>query len=127
MSVRGRADAVFAAVCTLAFLPGRATEEVIHALVARPFADAVDVDVLGGTTRVKFREGTPRWARAAAHLAPEALAAVAGVAVIAWWVLGDGAWWPASMLDWVLLWWLGVQYVAIATPSAADADWRGDG
>ncbi len=124
MSARGRADAAANVLVTLLFLPGRLVEEAIHAVVSLACGARVAIEIDGvegsAVTRAQFRDGTPQWAVAAAHLAPEALAALAGVAVIAWWVVAGGRWWPATTFDWVLLWWLGVQYLAIAIPTESD-------
>lgn len=112
--------------CSLFALPARVIEESIHTLVAMPFAEVVTVrfDPRGGTaeTVVQFREETPRWAVTLAYLAPEALAALAAFALVAWWLVGGTVWWPQSLLDWVLLAVVGAQYLAIALPSAKDHD-----
>jgi len=130
MSARGRADAVVSVVLSLLFLPGRLVEEGIHALVSLACGArvAVEIDPVEGSavTRAQFRDGTPGWAIGAAHLAPEAVAAVAGVAVIGWWLVSGAGWWPTTVLDWVLLCLLGAQYLAIAIPSSSDRDWGGD-
>lgn len=131
MSVKQRADAAVTVCLSLLFLPGRLVEEGIHALVSLAFGArvAVEIDPVNGSavTRSEFREGTPGWAIVLAHLAPEALAAVAGVAVIAWWLLGNAVWWPVTVFDWVLLCLLGAQFLAIAIPSGADMNFGGDG
>ncbi len=130
MSARDRADAALTTLLSLVFLPGRLIEEGVHALVSLACGArvAVEIDPVEGSavTRAEFREHTPQWAIAAAHLAPEAVAAVAGVVVIGWWVVAGPVWLPATMLDWVLLSLLGAQYLAIAIPSRADSEW-GDG
>jgi len=129
MSVRTRADTVLTVLLSLLFLPGRLVEEGTHALVSYAAGARVTVvmDAVDDTSRVRarWREGTPQWAVALAHLAPELLAAAAGVAVVAWWLLGNAVWWPVTVTDWVLLCLLGAQYLAIAIPSAADADFGG--
>lgn len=62
-------------------LPGVLLHELTHGLVARPWADVeyrwdlVAVDL-------HWRPGTPRWAVAAAHLAPLAVGWVAGFAAL---------------------------------------------
>ncbi len=101
-------------------------EEGLHALAARPWASAIDIDIdlRAGTAKtiVEFPAGTPQWAIRAAYLAPEVAAAVAGVAVIAFWFVHGPLWLPVTTLDWALLAVLGAQYLAIALPSASDAD-----
>jgi hypothetical protein len=123
---RARISQAALIICSLLFLPGRLVEEGLHTLAALPWASwvRVEIDPEHGTaeTRVQFRDGTPDWAIRAAHLLPEAVAAVAGAAVIAWWLLGGAVWWPVSVLDWVLLSVFGAQYLALVIPSAADAD-----
>lgn len=130
MSTRSRADAALTVLLSLLFLPGRIIEEGIHAIVslAAGARVAVEVDPVDGSavTRAQFRDGTPQWVVTLAHLAPELAAGAAGVAVVAWWLLGNAVWWPATVTDWVLLCLLGAQYLAIAIPSAADADYGGD-
>lgn len=123
----GRADAVLTIVLSLLWLPGRVVEESIHAIAAMAFAEVVSVrfEPRVGTakTLVQYADGTPRWAVGLAYLAPQLVAAIAGAAVIAWWVVGGPIWYPATTLDWILLSILGAQYLAIALPSAEDADW----
>lgn len=125
MSVRRRADTAFAVVWTLLLLPARIIEEGLHALAALPWAEAVSVRLEPGVgaaeTRVQYREGTPRWAVWLAHVAPEAVAALAGLATIAWWLTGGALPWPSTLVDWILLWLLGVQYLAIAMPEQGGA------
>lgn len=120
MSARERVSGWLGVVFTLLLLPARLTEELIHATAALPFADTVFVRLnpRGGVaeTVVQYREETPAWAATAAAVAPEAVAALAGVAVLAWWVIGPGGWVPGSTTDWVLLWILGTQYLAVAMP-----------
>jgi hypothetical protein len=120
MSVRRRAGTVFAICWTILLLPARVIEEGLHALAALPWAEAVSVrlDPGAGTaeTAVQYRAGTPQWAVWLAHVAPEAAAAAAGLATIVWWLVGGGVWWPASLVDWILLWLCGVQWLAIAMP-----------
>lgn len=125
MSVRRRADTAWAILWTLLLLPARVIEEGLHALAALPFAEAVSVHLKPGVgtaeTRVQYREGTPRWAVWLAHAAPEAVAALSGLAVIAWWLAGNALPWPTTMLDWALLWLLGIQFLAIAMPEQGGA------
>lgn len=121
MSARSSAVAAYAWVWTVLLLPARVIEESIHALAALPFAEQVLVRLTprggGVETVVHYVDETPSWAIRVAHVAPEVLAAAAALATIAWWILGSGiAWWPDSGLDWVLLWWVGIQYLAIAMP-----------
>ena len=120
MTVRQRASIAWGVLWTLLLLPARVIEEGIHAIASIPFAERVLVSLTPGEggveTAVQYRESTPQWAIALAHIAPEAIAGVAGAATIAWWIVGGAVWWPASTLDWILLWWLGVQYLAIAMP-----------
>lgn len=126
MTLRARADAALLVVLSILWLPGRIIEEGIHALAALPYAEVVSVrfEPRAGTAKtvVHYRRDTPDWAIRAAHLAPEVLATIAGLAVIGWWLLGNAIWWPATTLDWLLLSVLGAQYLAIALPSADDAD-----
>jgi hypothetical protein len=116
-------------VLSLLFLPGRIIEEGLHALASYPWAKLLRVEIEPGTgravTRVQFRDATPQWAIAFAHIAPELVAALAGVGVIGWWLLGGAVWLPATTLDWVLLCLFGAQWLAIAIPSSADADLGG--
>lgn len=131
MSVRTRADRALTMVLGLFRLPGAVVEEALHTLASWPWADriAVEFEPREGTatTRVEWGEATPRWARSFAHLAPELAAAVAAASVIAYWVVAGPLWWPASTLDWVLLWLLGTQFLAIAIPSRSDASLGGGG
>jgi hypothetical protein len=126
MSVRTRTAAAVSIVLSVLFLPGRIIEEGLHALAAFPFADVVSVEFRpdAGTaeTHVQFREGVPRWAIRVAYILPEAVAWLAGLSVIVWWAVGGDVWLPATSLDWVLLCLFGAQYLAIALPSALDAD-----
>lgn len=126
MSVRSRADAVLMVALAILWLPARIVEEGIHTLAALPFADAISVELRprDGTAKtvVEFRATTPDWAIRAAYAAPEVVAVIAGIAVIAWWALGGPVWFPSTTVDWILLSILGAQYLAIALPSAADAD-----
>lgn len=123
----GNADAFLTVIISLLWLPGRIVEESIHALAAMPWAEVVSVRfeprVGSAKTLVQYADGTPRWAVGLAYLAPQLVAAIAAVAVIAWWIVGGPIWYPATTLDWVLLSILGAQYLAIALPSAEDADW----
>jgi len=125
MSARERVSGWLGVGFTLLLLPARLAEELIHAAAALPFADTVFVrlDPRGDTaeTVVQWRDETPSWAITAAAVAPEVLAALAGVAVLAWWVVGPGAWLPDSTTDWVLLWILGTQYLAVAMPEQRQA------
>jgi hypothetical protein len=110
----------FAMLWTLLLLPARLIEEGLHAAAAIPWAESVSVrlEPRGGTaeTAVQYREGTPSWAIWISHVAPALVASVAGVATLAWWAAGGSVPWPRSTLDWVLLWLIGVQYLAIAMP-----------
>jgi len=125
VSIRGRGATAYGVLWTVLLLPARLIEEGLHLLAALPFAEAVSVRLEPGVgtaeTRVQYREGTPRWAVWIAHVAPEVVAAISGVAVIAWWVAGNPLPWPTTMLDWVLLWLLGVQFLAIAMPEQGGA------
>jgi len=116
---------------SLLFLPGRVLEEGLHVLAAFPFADSlsVHIDPEGGTayTEVDFRRGTPRWAIRIAYVLPEAVAVIAGVAVIGYWNLAGPLWWPATAFDWILLGVFGAQYLAIALPSGMDMDQSAEG
>jgi len=120
MSARERVSGWVGVVFTLLLLPAQAIEESIHAVAALPFAEAVIVrfNPRGGVaeTVVQWRESAPSWAKTAAVVAPETVAALAGLAVLAWWVAGPGSWVPDSTTDWVLLWVLGAQYLAVAMP-----------
>lgn len=131
MTLRMTAGRALDFMLGLLWLPGRVVEEMIHATAAYPFATAIVVhfDAEGGEaeTLVDFRDGTPEWAIRAAHLAPEAVASAAGIAVIAWWVAHGPLWLPDSTQDWLLLSILGAQYLAIAFPSAADVDHSPEG
>jgi hypothetical protein len=129
MSAREKADTALTLLLNLLFLPGRLIEEGLHALAsyAAGARVTVELDAVEDTSRVRaeWREGTPRWAVVGAHLAPEIVAGIAAVAVIAWWLVGNAIWWPATTFDWVLLCLLGAQYLAIAIPTAADASLGG--
>jgi hypothetical protein len=121
MTLRQVGDRLFVAVCAVVLLPARVVEETTHAIAAWPFAEAVYVDLNPwgnvAETQVQFREGTPRWAITVAHVAPELIAAVTGAVVLAWWLAGPGVgWWPESTLDWALLYFVGIQYLAIWAP-----------
>jgi len=122
MSVRTHAITGYAILWTLLLLPARVVEEGLHALAVLPFAEAVSVrltpGVGGAETAVQYRAHTPAWVKRLAHVLPELVATVSVVSVLAWWVLQGGAtvWWPDSGFDWVLLWWIGVQYLAVAMP-----------
>lgn len=111
---------------TILMLPGRILEEGLHALAALPWAEWVVVELRpdAGTaeTKVRFREGTPQWAVRLAHLLPEVIGISAGVAVLVYWFVAGPIWLPATTLDWILLSLLGAQWLAVAIPSAADAD-----
>jgi hypothetical protein len=126
MSLRSRADVAVAILLTLLFLPGRIVEEGLHTLASLPFAEAirVEIDPRAGTahTKVAFREGTPAWAIRFAYALPEIAAGIAAAVVIGYWALGGAIWLPSTTLDFVLLGLVGAQYLAIALPSAADAD-----
>lgn len=125
MSIRRRGATAYAVVWTILLLPARVVEEGLHALAALPWAEAVSIRLEPGAgtaeTAVQYREGTPRWAVWLGHVAPEAVAALAGVATIAWWLAGNALPWPTTLLDWLLLWLLGVQYLAIAIPEQGGA------
>lgn len=131
MTRRERLNHWVTVALTIVMLPGRIVEEGIHTLAALPFAEriAVQLDPSRGTaeTVVQYRDGTPAWAITAAYLAPEVLAVAAAVAVVGYWLVGGAVWWPASTLDWVLCSVLGAQYLAIALPSAEDADRSAEG
>lgn len=121
MAARQRAVAAYAWLWTVLLLPARVVEESLHALAALPFAEALVVRLTprggGVETAIQYPESTPSWVIRLAHVAPAAMATLAAVAMVAWWIIGGGTvWWPNSGLDWVLLWWVGVQYVAIALP-----------
>lgn len=124
--IRRRARATMMVMLSVLWLPARVVEEGLHALAALPWARVVSVRLnpRGGTaeTVVEYHEDTPEWAIRLAYVAPEAVAALAGVAVIIWWLAGGVVWWPRSTLDWLLLSLLGAQYLAVALPSAKDAD-----
>lgn len=129
MSVRRRSNVAINVLLTLLLLPARAFEESIHALAALPHAEWVSVRVEPGAgtaeTVVQFRDGTPQWAISLAHVAPEVVATLAGLATIAWWTIGGAVWWPATTVDWLLLYFFGVQYLAVALPEEGAA--RPDG
>jgi hypothetical protein len=118
--MRDRGDHWVTVALTLLLLPARVIEEGAHAVVALPWAEEVFVrlnprdDVV--ETVVQYPETTPQWAIQLAHVAPELIAAGSAVAVIAWWTVGGSVWLPASTLDWILLWLVGAQYLAIAMP-----------
>jgi hypothetical protein len=120
MSARRRLWTAWGIVSTLVMLPTMLLEEFLHALAALPFAEevSVHVDPRGSTakTRVQYAPGTPSWAVTFAHVAPEVVAAVAGVAVIAWWTVGGTVPIPQSTTDWVLLLVLGMQYLWLLLP-----------
>jgi len=131
MSARETADRLFTAVLAVVLFPARLVEEATHVIAAWPFAEAVSVDLNPwgdvAETQVEFPESTPRWAITLAHVAPELLAAATGAVVLAWWLVGPGAgWWPDSTVDWALLCFVGVQYLAIWVPEqgavGAEAD-----
>lgn len=102
----------------LLLLPARIIEEGLHALVALPWAVSVSVSInpRQPSTAVHWRDDTPRWAQAIAHVAPELVASIAGLAVLGWWTAGGSVPLPGTTLDWVLLWWLGAQYLAVVAP-----------
>jgi len=126
MSTKHRTHHVVMVLLTVLVLPARVVEEGLHALAALPWAEVVSVRLEPGggaaETVVQYREDTPQWAIRLAYVAPEATAALAGTAVIAYWLAGGTVWWPTTTLDWVLLSALGSQYLAVALPSAKDAD-----
>jgi len=126
VSVRRRAWTLWGIVSTLVMLPTMLVEEAIHALAALPFADEVSVHInprsSTAKTVVRYAEGTPRWAVVAAQVAPEVLAGVAGVAVIAWWTVGGALPVPSSTVDWCLLLFLGVQYLWLILPEQRRGD-----
>lgn len=128
MSTKQRTNDTLMVLLTVVVLPARIVEEGLHALAALPWARVVSVQLnpRGGTaeTVVEYHADTPQWAIRMAYLAPEAVAALAGIAVIAYWLAGGIVWWPTTMLDWLLLSLLGSQYLAVALPSAKDADQR---
>lgn len=107
-------------VSTLVMLPTMLIEESIHALAALPFAEEVSVHInpRGSTAKtvVRYADGTPGWVITLAHVAPEVIAAFAGVAVIAWWTIGGALPVPQSTLDWCLMFFLGVQYLWLILP-----------
>lgn len=131
VSVRGRADHAVTVALTLLLLPARIIEEGIHTAAALPWAEEVYIrlapDEDTAETVVRYRDDTPQWAITLAHIAPELVATSAGVAVIAWWLLGGAVWWPQSTLDWLLLWLVGAQYLAIAAPEQGSAQPVGGG
>lgn len=120
MSTAGRLWTAWGVVSTLVMLPTMLVEEFIHAIAALPFAEevSVHVDPRGSTAKtvVQFGDETPPWAMSAVAIAPEVVAAVAGVAVIAWWTVGGVVPVPESTTDWVLLFVLGVQYLWLLLP-----------
>lgn len=120
------ADRLVTIFLSVLFLPGRIFEEGLHTLAALPWADVVQIelDPSAGTahTRVDYREGTPRWAIKVAYIIPEVVGWTAGIAVIGYWLVGGDIWLPATNLDWVLLSLLGAQWLAVALPSAQDAN-----
>lgn len=126
MSTRARADALLLVCLSVLWLPARIIEESIHALASLPYAESVSVRLEpragSAKTVVQFRADAPNWAIRAAYAAPEILATVAGVALLAWWVASGTAWWPQSAFDFLLLSVVGAQYLAIALPSGEDMD-----
>ena len=126
MTTRQQANDALMVFLSVLILPARIVEEGIHALAALPWAEVVSVRLNprdgSAETVVQYRTNTPRWAIRLGYLAPEATAALAGLTVIAYWLTGGHVWWPASTMDWILLSLLGSQYLAVALPSAKDAD-----
>lgn len=131
MTATGRLWSAWGLVSTLVMLPTMVAEEAIHALAALPWADevSVHVDPRGSTAKtvVHYADGTPSWAVTLAHIAPEVVAAVAGVAVIAWWTVGGTVPVPRSTTDWVLLLVLGMQYLWLLLPEQRAVGGGGDG
>jgi len=113
-------------LASLLFLPGRILEEGLHVAGAFAFAREISVHITpgggGAYTRVQFRDGTPQWAIRFAYVLPEVVAALAGVAVIGYWLVSGPVWLPSTTLDWVLLSLFGAQWLAIALPSGLDLD-----
>jgi len=120
MSAGRRLWTAWGVVSTLVMLPTMLLEEFLHALAALPWADEVSVHVdprrSTAKTVVQFADGTPSWAVTLAQVAPEVVAAVAGVAVIAWWTVGGAVPVPQSTTDWLLLLVLGMQYLWLLLP-----------
>lgn len=120
MSVRARGDRLLGVLCNLLLLPARLVEEGLHTLAAYPWAEAVIIRLEPGAdvaeTTVQYREGTPRWAVGLAHVFPELVAAGVGLLTIAWWLTGGPVPWPETTTDWLLLWFVGAQYLAVAAP-----------
>jgi hypothetical protein len=131
MSTRQQADRLLTIFLGVLFIPARLVEEYIHYLASSPWADNVVIhfDAAGGSaqTLIDFREGTPNWAVTVAYAAPEIVARVAGVAILTWWAISGTFWWPQTAVDFLLLVFLGAQYLAIALPSAADMDRTAEG
>lgn len=131
MSVKNKTGRAVNVLLTVLVLPARILEESLHALAALPWADWVRVELnpQAGTaeTRVSFRTNTPKWAIRLAYVIPEVVGTSAGVAVIVYWFVAGPIWLPATTLDWILLSLLGAQWLAVAIPSAADADQRPEG
>lgn len=120
MSARRRLWTAWGIVSTLVMLPTMLLEELIHALAALPFAEelSVHVDPRGSTAKtvVRYAEGTPNWAVTAVAVAPEVVAGLTGVVVIAWWTIGGTLPVPQSTVDWCLMLFLGVQYLWLILP-----------
>ena len=126
MTARDRLDRGLIILLSILWLPARVIEEGIHAVAALPWASNVFVrlspDTGDAETIVEYRDDAPDWAIRAAHVAPEIVATVAGIAVITWWIVNGTGWWPQTMLDFSLLAIFGAQWLAIALPSAQDMD-----
>lgn len=123
--MRARVSVVTAILFNLLLLPSRVFEEGMHAVAALPFAEQVVVrlnpreDV--AETLVEYRKETPNWAKQLAHIAPELTASVAAFTVIGFWFVNGATWWPASTLDWLLLWFLGAQFLGLVLPEEGGA------
>lgn len=102
--------------------PAHLTHELLHVLAALPWAERIRLEIAplqGATHRVRWQEGTPRWAIAAAALAP----LIGGVLAlgVALWALATGmVAAPTDATEWALWAILGAYVAMAAKPSAAD-------
>ena len=100
-----------------AIMPGIILHEFTHAAVASKWAD-VEMDWEEVAVRMHWRPGTPRWAIAAAHLAPTVVGWLVGVSVVLLALVGVSVSVPLVLLIWLLL-----QWVLYSLAFAGDLNW----